>query len=271
MYVGQEKNLNIIKTWKQLDSMPRFLLIVGSEGSGRLSLAVKFAREIPAIPVIAGNSVEQVRLIIESAYTVTQPTVYIFKNADNMSLQAENALLKVTEEPPNNAYFIMTIKSLNNVLETIRSRADVMRMNLYSKAELSLLTEDSLILEYCETPAQVKYWKENKGLEEYISFCKKVVENIDVVSGVNALKIGSYLKYKDTDTGYDPEFFLNTIQQLYMKKLYADPRCIPFMSVIPLFSAISKAQHNIQLSKLKKESVIDTCILEIRDALISER
>lgn len=48
--------------------------------------------------------------------------VYILKSADKMNLQAQNALLKIIEEPPAYAKFILECESRAAMLETIMSR-----------------------------------------------------------------------------------------------------------------------------------------------------
>lgn len=48
--------------------------------------------------------------------------VYILKSADKMNVQAQNALLKIIEEPPAYARFILECESRAAMLETIMSR-----------------------------------------------------------------------------------------------------------------------------------------------------
>ena len=48
--------------------------------------------------------------------------VYLIPYAEDFSIQAANALLKVLEEPPSHAVFILTADQRERVLETIRSR-----------------------------------------------------------------------------------------------------------------------------------------------------
>jgi DNA polymerase-3 subunit delta' len=48
--------------------------------------------------------------------------IYIIADADKMSREASNALLKLLEEPPPDLHLILTTSSLNAMLETIRSR-----------------------------------------------------------------------------------------------------------------------------------------------------
>lgn len=49
--------------------------------------------------------------------------VYIIEDADNMTVQAQNCLLKTLEEPPSYVVLILTASNYESLLETIRSRA----------------------------------------------------------------------------------------------------------------------------------------------------
>lgn len=51
--------------------------------------------------------------------------VCIIKDAETMNLSAQNALLKILEEPPKNVKFILCCDNAGSMLETIRSRATV--------------------------------------------------------------------------------------------------------------------------------------------------
>ncbi len=54
--------------------------------------------------------------------------VYILENAHNMGEPAQNALLKILEEPPSYAVFILTCESAGQLLPTVLSRSVVMRL-----------------------------------------------------------------------------------------------------------------------------------------------
>lgn len=66
-----------------------------------------------------------VRDIRKDAYILPNEAkhkVYILKNVDRMNIQAQNALLKIIEEPPEYARFILICESRASLLETIMSR-----------------------------------------------------------------------------------------------------------------------------------------------------
>lgn len=60
--------------------------------------------------------------------------ICIIKDADLMNINAQNALLKIFEEPPTGVKFILCCESAANMLETIRSRATVYSLNSGSEA-----------------------------------------------------------------------------------------------------------------------------------------
>lgn len=76
--------------------------------------------------------VEQVREIIASAPILpneAEKKVYIIRDAGTMKAPAQNALLKILEEPPHFAAFILVADSAGQLLETVRSRCVTLREN----------------------------------------------------------------------------------------------------------------------------------------------
>lgn len=53
--------------------------------------------------------------------------VFVVQEAERMNPAAQNATLKTLEEPPNNSHLILIAKSADALLETIRSRCQVVR------------------------------------------------------------------------------------------------------------------------------------------------
>ena len=72
--------------------------------------------------------VDTVRDIISDVYMSPNEAdckVYILGNVHKMSASAQNAFLKILEEPPEYAVFIMTVQSKSLMLETVLSRSVV--------------------------------------------------------------------------------------------------------------------------------------------------
>lgn len=74
--------------------------------------------------------VDTVRFIREDVCIVPNELdckTYIIEDADKMTVQAQNAFLLTLEEPPSYAMFILLCENSGALLETIRSRAPVLR------------------------------------------------------------------------------------------------------------------------------------------------
>lgn len=72
---------------------------------------------------------------------------FIIKNAHLMTIQAQNALLKLLEEPPGQILFLLLCDNASSLLATVRSRAPVLRMQSFSADELrACLTEGKFAL-----------------------------------------------------------------------------------------------------------------------------
>lgn len=73
-------------------------------------------------------SVDAIRKVRDDAFIAPNESnkkVYILKNAKNMNEQAQNALLKILEEPPSYVYFIIVAQSRGTMLETVLSRVQI--------------------------------------------------------------------------------------------------------------------------------------------------
>lgn len=81
-------------------------------------------------------NVDQVREMAADAYVLpneAERKVYIVKDADTMNPQAQNAALKLLEEPPKGVIFLLCVKNRDQLLVTVRSRC--VEMNCGGTAE----------------------------------------------------------------------------------------------------------------------------------------
>lgn len=114
---------------------PQSLLLSGPQGVGLLTIAQWFAGRKSAGLVRPQDakenidhengtiSVEMIRRLYEQTrakYIARQ--IIIIDDADRMSRGAQNAFLKLLEEPGSEIYFILTSHTPQNLLPTIRSR-----------------------------------------------------------------------------------------------------------------------------------------------------
>ncbi len=76
--------------------------------------------------------VDQIRAVVADAVVLpneAEHKVYIIRDADTMNAAAQNALLKILEEPPRFVSFILLAVSPAPLLETVRSRCVTLHRN----------------------------------------------------------------------------------------------------------------------------------------------
>lgn len=171
-------NRDIIKRLESLilnNKFPHAVIIEGLKGTGKKTLAYQLARSVicdgnvsgpcgvcthcvksaahshPDISVISGGGktgaipVDVIREIRKNAYirpSEAKRKVYILTDVDSTLIQAQNAFLKLFEEPPANTIMIITCETSMNLLETIRSRAVIFRLSPVSHDEAEELLID---------------------------------------------------------------------------------------------------------------------------------
>ena len=254
--IGQKNNINTLIQWRCNKSVPRFIIISGDIGSGRLTLAKVLIKMINAKGIIMGNSIAEVRETIENAYTITDSTCYIFRNADDMKNEAKNALLKVVEEPPNNAYFIMTVQNIDNMLGTIKSRGTVIKMEPYTREELLSATNDKVLLNYCSNIGQLQIDK--SGIQKAEKCAYDVINALKNKSGTSLLKACAQLKSKQTETEkVDCLLFFRVFQ----KRLYEACKDDLFNSISVYH--ISRCMQELSRNTISKKASIECMLINI--------
>lgn len=266
--IGQERLLTRID--KMIEAgFPRFTIICGSKQSGRKLIASRIAKGLNAHLIKSNIKVDDVREIIALAYKQSEPTLYLLPDADKMSPAAKNALLKITEEPPRKAYFIMTLADIGSTLATLKSRGTVLSIdpytpdNLLEYAEVKgyELNEDEIeiVSNICTVPGEVDLIARYDILAFY-EFVETVVDNIGVVNGANAFKIGLKLNYKEDDGGWDIGLFMRAVMYVCRKKMDNEP----LHQYRDTIAITSKYLSQINITGINKPSTIDMWILEMR-------
>lgn len=267
--IGQDYILDMVDKWFEDSTTPRFIILSGGRGCGKTTIAKYVAQKIGAMAEV-GTKVDDVREMIATAYKVQDPTAYLIKNAEKMSASAENSLLKVTEEPPRQAYIILTVEDTSKLLATIRSRGTVLKVEPYNKDEIEKYArnlpkaftevEIDIIRELCTTPGQVNEIID-LNLIEFWNYVKLVLDNIPTASGVNCFKIALKMKFKEDGEGWDPIFFMRSIIAYALQKARESNDCRLYSHTI---ACSSKYIAEMQINGINKLATFDHYILEMR-------
>ncbi|MBO4983190.1 MAG: hypothetical protein J6D23_03945 [Clostridia bacterium] len=92
--------------------------------------------------------VDDVRKIKEELYespTECDYKIYILNNAEKMNVKAQNALLISLEEPPPNVVFFLLCTDATVLLETIRSRAQIIRTKPLTTEQIKAYLDENKV------------------------------------------------------------------------------------------------------------------------------
>lgn len=155
------------------NTLPHAFLISGPSGSGKSVLATELAAALNCerkndvtMPLPCGRcttckriyeenftdvktlskrrdkatvGVDEVKDMREDMFlssTESDYKIYVFDDAETMTTEAQNALLKVLEEPPTNVIILLLARERDRILTTIKSRTQFIAMTRFSNEEL---------------------------------------------------------------------------------------------------------------------------------------
>lgn len=182
--VGHRNIIQYIENVVTSDTVSHAYIFNGEKGSGKKLLANSFAMSLQCQnrdkdgdacckcqscrQVLSGNQPDIIKVTHEKPATISvddireqvnqdivirpyssRYKIYIIPEADMMSVQAQNALLKTIEEPPEYAVLILLTENAETLLPTIRSRCVMLKLrNIRDKLVKKYLMEQMEIPDY---------------------------------------------------------------------------------------------------------------------------
>ncbi len=122
--------------------------------------------------------VENAAAVIKEAYIAEEESKAIVLSALEYNIYAQNALLKLFEEPPKDTYFILISRSKNSLLPTIRSRMPSEFLNV-KKSENEL----NLDISKLDLSMIFSFLKEHQNIKK--DELLRVIEKLFLQSSVN--------------------------------------------------------------------------------------
>lgn len=152
-------------------------------------------------------TVDQVREVAADAVVLPNEAprkVYIFREADLMNPEAQNAALKLLEEPPNDAVLLLCATNSGRLLTTVRSRCTELNFSGETDDEVEEISD--LSEAYLTTVASGSAWalwkfcEDNNALsfQEMTAFCTET-----------ALRLTDMLCFRRNALGMGPEKLLS--------------------------------------------------------------
>lgn len=153
-FIGYEKIIQGFFRRVDKGTLSHAHLIIGPNGIGKSILARVFAlkilnkdKDIDYVDIInyrpskASMGIDEVREIIEEVSKRPyegDKKVIIIHEGSKLTVQAQNALLKTIEEPPQGVYIILLAESLETLLDTIKSRCQVYKLTPLNNKQMEM-------------------------------------------------------------------------------------------------------------------------------------
>jgi len=136
MLLGRDKESKIIKRLKEKNLLAGSYIFFGESQVGKFTFADEITRELEGNPFVcqerliicSGESkigidaIRAMKLFLRKRPVMSAFRTVIIKDAHKMTPEAQNAALKIVEEPPSYALIIFITRGIDNILPTLSSR-----------------------------------------------------------------------------------------------------------------------------------------------------
>ena len=260
--IGQKNNINLINSWTKL---PNFTIIQGDKNTGKHYLVLYLCEKFNMHYVKVNNTVKDVRNLIN----VMEPnsnTIYHLDNFDEASLQAKNALLKITEEPVPGNYIVITGGPQIKTLES-RARRILMEPFTYNdllscfKSNIPDIDAYKLFKVGINTPAKIEYYKKYDQLNEVLNLAINTFEKITYITPDTIIPI-----LKEFDDRYDKGIIDKCLLYLDMLISLIENYILntPYNSYLPILNIIMEYKNKlIKENTLRRKMLIFSMLYEI--------
>lgn len=260
--IGNEKTKEELKRSLEEDKVSHSYMFVGIEGIGKQLIAQAFAQMIlctnetekgcdkcksciefqsqnhPDFLYIEpdGNSIkiEQIRYLqrkIQEKPIISNKKVYIVNDADKMTKEAQNCLLKTLEEPPEYSIIILIGSNENAFLNTIKSRCMKLTFQPIAPEEIKQYMEktygmnninENMLEAFQGSIGKAIALKDKK--EEYENI-EKMIEKLDKTDMTELIGLGSAL-YQSKEEINDILEYMNIVLLKMTKENVKYANCI---------------------------------------------
>ena len=281
--IGQDKIISHFKNARRQNKLSAAYILEGESGMGKkevakyLTLLVMCDEDEPCLNcskcryTLGGTNtdifyvsneekasigIDKVREIIKEAYImpkISDKKIFVIDNAHLLTKEAQNALLKVLEEPPQYVMFFLLCESVNFLLQTILSRTVMVRLDPLSKENLKKITlcDNDFLIEYANgCPGKLIKLMHD---EEFISLRNSFFENIVYLTSGKEYDL--YKIYNFFESNKDSKDTLFKMLIIFFKDvLFKKNQCENFVTNKDKMSYINAFSQN--LSKKKCENIL---------------
>lgn len=210
--------------------------------------------------------IEQIRLMQEKVVEkpiISNKKVYIINDAELLTKEAQNCLLKTLEEPPEYVIIILIVSNESKILNTVKSRCVKIEFEKISDEEINNYLEkqgisklSNVMLKQCDGSLKMAL-NIGEKTEEYNTL-EKIINNMEK-ENIAAIWNNAEILYKSQDEIFDYLDYINVI--LYNKLLKINK-----ISYVNCIEKVEKIKKNL-LANANYNMCIDNLLLELWEEL----
>ena len=245
--IGNESIKNTLEKSIKTNQITHSYLMIGIPGIGKKLLATEYSKIILSSNDIINNpdflciepdgnsiKIDQIRNLqeeIQEKPIISNKKVYIIDDADLMTKEAQNCLLKTLEEPPKFAVIILIGSNENAFLPTIKSRCMILHFNRLSDSEIkSYLQKQYNELSVTQSMLDIAGGSIGRAInlkdkQEDYSKVEEIINNLDKKDLIDIVQASEIL-YKSKENINDILDYINIILLKMAKENYIYTNCI---------------------------------------------
>lgn len=212
---GQDETIKILTEKLAKKTYPHTSIYAGPSGCGKTTLARIVAKklgcdddalfEYNVADVNGINDIRDIRRKMGIRPMIGEVKVYILDEAHQLSREAMEALLKMTEDPPGHVYFMLCTTNPTKLLPTLQSRGMTFKLKAVAQKAVREILQTVCIKEGIQFNAESGSGITEEVLDKIVEVCegnaRKALVELDKVRGLA-----------------DPEDQLNVIQKADTKR-----------------------------------------------------
>ena len=176
------------------------------------------------------DQIRNMQIGVQEKPIISSKKVYIIDNADFMTKEAQNALLKTLEEPPEFVTIILIGENENAFLPTIKSRCMILHFNQISDLDIKNYLEKNYNIQVSNNMLEVFQGSIGKAIElkdkqEIYKNIEEAIDNIEKEDLIDLIKKLDIL-YTSKDEILDILDYINIIFLRKAKENVKYTRCI---------------------------------------------
>jgi DNA polymerase-3 subunit delta' len=259
--LGNEKAKQILEKSAKTNKTSHSYLFVGTYGIGKKQIAKEFAKMLLCIdenekycnkcksciefssnnnpdffliePESGSLKIDQIREMqkrVAEKPIISNKKIFIIDDADLMTSEAQNCLLKTLEEPPEYATIILIGTNESDFLTTIKSRCTIMHfepiendlIKQYMQEKEGIVVEENMLSTFCGSIGKAIEITSKAELYQSINNVIKKLENTDIIEVMN---LGEKI-YKTKEEIFNILEYINVILLEQSRKNYKYANCI---------------------------------------------